>query len=768
MKKLFTLLLTLVATTALWAHDFEVDGIYYYYCYDENSNQISGEVEVTYRGSYDSEYDNEYSGSVTIPATVTYNGTTYSVTSIGYYAFLNCSGLTSITIPNSVTSIGERAFENTGIYNDGNNWENGGLYISNCLIEVERNQVATTYTIKDGTRVIAYNAFADCSGLTSITIPNTVTSIGNYAFSGCASLTSITIPNSVTSIEFMVFAGCSSLTSVTIGNSVTSIGDYAFRRCSSLTSITIPNSVTSIGQEAFCECSSLTSVTIGNSVTSIGHRAFYDCTGLTSITIPNSVTEIGYRAFYGCSSLTMPVYNAHCFAYMPTSYEGAYTIPEGIKQIAGGAFFYCSGLTSITIPNSVISIGFDAFYHCKSLTSVTIPNSVTSIGGSAFADCSALTSITIPNSVTYIGEEVFVGCTSLTYLSIPSSVVFYYEETDEETGEKEWEYDNGFYSIFGCYNLKTLIVPADFFGYGDYYTDEEDYHEMKLEYFHLLPASLESLTINSGGLPRLGWELIESNRKTLQTIDLAATTSTTIPSEIFRNYYNLETLVLPSQLEKIPYLAVAECIKLKAITIPATVTEIEDRAFEDCRSIKSITFEGEGSSSAPAHRAAAEGSALWRIGSWAFYNCHQLEHLTIPEGVTEVGDAAFYGCSYLEDMTLPSTVQEIGDNTFALCAKVKMIHVKAMTPPAIKAKTFFDVNRRIPVYVPDEVVEAYKSDPYWSEFDIQGESNAPSTDLENTHSPSPMANRQKLLRNGQLIILRDGVEYNAQGQIIKE
>jgi hypothetical protein len=426
---------------------------------------------------------------------------------------------------------------------------------------------------------------------------------------------------------------------------------------------------------------------------------------------------------------------------MPTSYEGAYTIPDGIKQIAGGAFAGCSGLTSITIPNSVTSIGDDAFEYCSSLTSITIPNSVTSIGGWAF-----------------------YGCTSLTYLSIPSSVVFYYEETAEETGEKEWEYYNGFYSILGCYNLKTLIVPADFFGYGHDRTDEEDYHEMKLECFHLLPASLESLTINSGELPRLGWELIESNRKTLHTIDLEATTSTTIPSEIFRNYYNLETLVLPSQLEKIPYLAVAECIKLKAITIPTTVTEIEDRAFEDCRSIKSITFEGEGSSSAPAHRAAAEGSALWRIGSWAFYNCHQLEHLTIPEGVTEVGDAAFYGCSYLEDMTLPSTVQEIGDNTFALCAKVKMIHVKAMTPPAIKAKTFFDVNRRIPVYVPDEVVEAYKSDPYWSEFDIQGESNAPSTDLENTHSQSPMANSQKLLRDGQLIILRDGKSYSVMGQ----
>ena len=161
-------------------------------------------------------------------------------------------------------------------------------------------------------------------------ITYSVTSIGNYAFSVCSSLTSVTIPNSVTSIGSYAFNGCSRLTSITIPNSVTSIGESTFYGCYSLTSVTIPNSVTSIGFEAFEYCRSLTSITIPNSVTSIGDNAFAYCSSLTSITIGNSVESIGDWTFYACSSLTTPVYNAHCFAYMPTSYSGAYTIPEGI------------------------------------------------------------------------------------------------------------------------------------------------------------------------------------------------------------------------------------------------------------------------------------------------------------------------------------------------------------------------------------------------------------------------------------------------------
>ena len=192
------------------------------------------------------------------------------------------------------------------------------------------------------------------------------------------------------------------LSSVTYHNvvySVTRIGHGAFGSCSGLTSVTIPNSVTSIGEWAFSDCYGLTSVTIGNSVKSIGAYAFYGCSGLTSVTIPNSVTSIGSSAFSGCSGLTYPVYNAHVFAYMPTSYSGVYTIPDGIESIAGGAFYDCSGLTSVTIPNSVTSIGEEAFSGCSGLTSVTC-YAITppSMGDCAFCnvDCSQIP-LYVPN-----------------------------------------------------------------------------------------------------------------------------------------------------------------------------------------------------------------------------------------------------------------------------------------------------------------------------------------------------------------------------------
>ena len=348
-QKLFPLCVALLAlvlcNTPLFAEDFEVDGIYY-----NITSSTDKTVAVTYRGPYYYSYSDEYSGAVTIPESVTYSGNTYSVTSIGYGAFFGCSSLTSVEIPNSVTSIGYVAFRSCSL---------------------------TSVVIPNSVTSIESSAFCECSSLTSVVIPNSVTSIGDYAFSYCSSLTSVVIPNSVTSIGDDAFSSCYNLTSVEIPNSVTSIGNSAFEYCESLTSVEIPNSVTSIGSYAFNGCSSLTSVEIPNSVTSIGGYAFSDCSRLTSVVIGNNVTSILDWAFGHCSSLTSVV------------------IGNSVTSIGVNAFWDCSSLTSVEIPNSVTSIGVGAFRYCSSLTSVEIPNSVTSIGDFAFAECSSLTTVTV-------------------------------------------------------------------------------------------------------------------------------------------------------------------------------------------------------------------------------------------------------------------------------------------------------------------------------------------------------------------------------------
>ena len=326
----------------------------------------------------------------------------------------------SITIPDSVISIGDEAFTycinlaeiNVGIENANYSSENGILFNKDkteivCYPAGKRD--VSSYSIPDSVTIIGDGAFKFTS-LTSITIPDGVTSIGRYAFEDCRPLTSITIPDSVTNIGSSAFRNCTSLESVTIGDGVTSIEDETFWNCQSLASVTIGSSVTSIGDEAFFNCTSLTSIIIPDSVTSIGNSAFLDCTSLAIITIPNSVTEISIFAFNGCTSLK------------------SVTIGSGVTSIGNLAFSGCTSLASITIPDSVTSIGYDAFSGCTSLTSVKIGDSVTSIGNSAFSGCTSLASITIPDSVTYIGYNAFGNCTSLESVTIPDSVTYIDEE----------------------------------------------------------------------------------------------------------------------------------------------------------------------------------------------------------------------------------------------------------------------------------------------------------------------------------------------------
>ncbi len=280
--------------------------------------------------------------SITIPNSVIYisesafNGCTNlknvkigdGVTYIEQYAFNGCTSLTSITIPNSVTSIGgsafygctslknivigdkvteivSSAFENTAYYNNEDNWQDGVLYIGNCLIKA-KDTISGAYKIKDGTKAIAYSAFYGCTSLTSVIIPNSVTSIGAYAFYGCTSLKNIVIGDKVTEIVSSAFENTAYYNNEdNWQDGVLYIGNCLIKAKDTISgAYKIKDGTKAIAGDAFDGCTGLTSITIPDSVTSIGCEAFGFCTGLTSITIPDSVTSIEHYTFLGCSSLS--------------------------------------------------------------------------------------------------------------------------------------------------------------------------------------------------------------------------------------------------------------------------------------------------------------------------------------------------------------------------------------------------------------------------------------------------------------------------------
>ena len=252
----------------------------------------------------------------------------------------------------------------------------------------------TSITLPNSVTTIGLCAFHYCTNLQSINIPDGVTYIGGSAFAQCKSLTSIDIPDGVTTIKFYTFDNCDSLTSINIHDSITTIEYGAFIYCDNLTSIDIPDSVTSLGYEAFLQCENLKSVTIGNGIETIEDATFKLCRGLTDLTIGNSVTTLGVQAFYDCESLT------------------SVTLPSSVTTIGNSAFDYCESLTSVNIPDDVTTIGRSAFEGCA-FESITIPDKVTAIGHCAFGNNENLTIVTIGAGVTTIGSMAFFGCTNL-------------------------------------------------------------------------------------------------------------------------------------------------------------------------------------------------------------------------------------------------------------------------------------------------------------------------------------------------------------------
>ena len=523
-QKLFTFFLALVASVStIYASNTQVDGIWYSF------NNSTKTATVTYQGGSYTSYDDEYSGSVIIPEMVTYNGTTYSVTGIGNYAFSDCSSLASVTIGNNVTSIGGSAFMGCSSL--------GSITIPNSVTEIQGN------------------AFSSCTSLISVTIGNAVTTIGSGAFSYCHSLTSITIPNSVTTIADGAFKGCYSLTSLIIPNSITTIRDQTFAFCRELTSITIPNNVRTIGNYVFQDCSSLASIAIPNSVTSIGNYAFYNCSSLASVMIPNSMTSTGYNTFEGCTSLT------------------SITIPNSVTRIERGAFSGCTSLTSITIPNSVTMIGGEAFSYCHSLTSITIPNSVTSILWSAFADCISLTSVNIGNSVIMMQSGIFRNCSSLMSISWNAINV------------------NGYDCSSAFTNINSPNISL-YVGDGVEYIPEGLFRGLKNVTLLTLPKTLKAIGSSAfedctiqGKIDYKGdlgdWCKIKFQDNPMKY----SSEGTTL---YINNKEIKDNIILPNSVDSIPSSAFYNCKKISSVKIPKGVKYIGSSAFGNCKKLYDI------------------------------------------------------------------------------------------------------------------------------------------------------------------------------------
>ena len=539
----------------------------------------------------------------------------------------------------------------------------------------------TSIRIPNSVTSVENDAFGQCSGLTSIIIPNNVTSIGSGAFSGCIGLTSLTLPTSVTSIGNSAFSGCSGLTTVTIPNSMTSIGWYVFDGCTGLTSIIIPNSVTSIGLDAFRGTGwynnqpdglvyagkvaygykgtmpANTSISLNEGTLGIAGGAFASCSSLTSISIPSSVTSIREWAFYGCSGLI------------------SLTLPNSVTSIGENAFSGCRGLTSLTLPSSVTSIGWDAFLGCSGLISVTIPNSVTNIGSGAFRGCSGLTSITIPNSVTSIEPFTFEGCSSLISLTLPNSVT-----------------SIGGWAFSGCSGLTTIISeienPFEISSIELNGSDKDIYATATL----VVPLGKKSVYQNTAGWNKftniveagqggiigrefesdgIRYKIGENNTISVVSRDAKYAGAVSIPNQVAFNDNNY------------------------------TVTSIAQSAFEGCIDMTSVTIPG----------------SVTTIGGAAFYYCTGLTTVDIPNGVKTIGEGAFSKCEGLTSVTIPSSVTSIGKNAFFQCYGLTQITSGIENPFAIDDGVFpTSVYNNASLLVPSGKRSAYQNTAGWKRF----------------------------------------------------
>ena len=488
----------------------------------------------------------------------------------------------------------------------------GVVYIPVYHLNTASDEYLRVTGIGNSSDSLSNSAFYSTSGITSVIIPEGITSIGNGAFYYCTNITSVTIPDSVTSISSYAFYNCGKLTDIDIPQGVTSIAANVFNSCSNLTSVTIPDSVTSIGSSAFSECSRLPAITISANVTTIGSQAFSQCGKLTEITVasdnPNFTSDGGI--LYNKDKSTLIAY--------PSASGSINNIPNSVTSIGNYAFYYCTGLTGIDIPTTVTSIGERAFSNCTGLTGITIPASLTTIGSNAFNN-SGLININIPAGVTTINNQAFSNCGSLTSITVDSGNpnytsddgILYNKARTTLTAAPAGKSGSittipttvtsiSAYAFYNCEKITGVTIPSTVTSIGSNAFEG--------------CSGLTSITIPSG-VTSIGSSIF-NGCSNLTSISIP-TTVTSIGSQAFWGCSKLTSINI-SSVTSIGTYAFYNCTSITSITIPSGVTSVGNNAFNGWTSSQTINVQGK--TQTQANTAWGSGETNWRTGCSAVIN----------------------------------------------------------------------------------------------------------------------------------------------------
>lgn len=471
--------------------------------------------------------------AVTIPSGLTKAG------SLGSGAFSGCSALTTVQFGSGLASIPGALFEGTGLKTvtlPESVTSIGSWAFANCA-KLEQVHFPAGLTSID------LGAFKNCTALTAVTLPKRLTELGGAVFENCSALKSVWIPKSLTNIGFGDgFKGCTALTDITFETGITKIADYQFDG-SPIKSITIPGTVTTVGMSAFSDCANLTAIDLPSSVTEIDGYAFANCTALTAVTLPKHLRRLGTEAFLGCTALKsvfipLSLQNAsnpfrNCTALTDVTFEDGRTeLPDTLLQD--------SGVRQLTVPQTVTKIGCSAFAGCTQLTAITLPAGLRELGDEAFKGCTALTGVALPDSLTALGYGVFRDCSALTAAEFPAGIAWI----------------SGSSMLRNCTSLRSVKLPKTVSSLGD-------------DFFAGCTA-LEQIVLPDS-VTKIGSNLF--NGCTALTDVTLSTNLQAIPANTFYGCASLQKLVAPYAVTKIGKNAFANCTSLTSLTLLRNVTE---------------------------------------------------------------------------------------------------------------------------------------------------------------------------------------------------